>query len=150
MKTAEQIIVEKNKPIVTISPDAVVIEALKLMVEKNIGSIIIEEDGIIMGIYTERDLLHHTVREDFDPRAASIRDFMTTKLVIVRHDAPIYKLQDIILGKRCRHLVVVKEGKKIGLLSAGDVLRAQMNEMNKTLESVGWDYYENWCWKKRK
>ena len=150
MKTAEEILNEKEQKLISISPDTTIQEAVNLMVENNIGAMLIKENDIITGIFTERDLLRLTAREDFDPKAASIRDHMTTNLLFANHDTALHQLQDTVLGKRCRHLLVVKDGEYIGLLSAGDLTRASLNEKSQELSSVSWDYYENWRWKKKK
>ena len=150
MKTAEEILNEKEHDLIFIGPEATVFDAAKLMVEKNIGAMLIRENDIITGIFTERDLLHDTVKKDFDPKTAKLRDHMTTHLLFANHDALLYQLQDIVLGKRCRHLLIVKDGKYIGLLSSGDLTRANLNEKSQELSSVSWQYYENWGWKKKK
>jgi len=150
MKTAEDILKIKDASIVSVDPDVTVQEALQTMVDHNIGSVFVKEGGVYVGIYTERDLLQDTIKEGFDPKAVKVRECMTSKLLFAQHEAPLYKLQDLILGKRIRHLLIMKDGKALGVLSAGDVMKAQMNEMSKELESVSWDYYENWCWKGRK
>ena len=150
MKTAEDILKEKEGEIVCVGPDATIHEALQTMVAHNIGSVFVKEDDVFVGIYTERDLLQDTIKEGFDLKTSTLRDYMTSKLLFAQWDAPLHKLQDLILGKRIRHLLIMKEGKALGVLSAGDVMKAQMNEMSKNLKSVSWDYYENWCWKGKK
>jgi len=149
MKTAEDIIKEKNRSIITVSPEVTIIEALKIMAQHNIGAILIKENDQITGIYTERDLLKNTVEKGFDPRTALIKDYMTTNLICASSDETLHKLQDKMLGKRLRHIVVTKEGKVIGMISAGDVTRTDLLEHHKQLKSVSWDYYENWGWKKK-
>lgn len=150
MRTAEDILKEKEGEIVCVGPDATIQEALQTMVSHNIGSVFVKDGDVFAGIYTERDLLKDSVKEGFDPNTAKLRDHMTSKLLFAQWDSPLHKLQDLILGKRIRHLLIMKEGKAMGVLSAGDVMKAQMNEMSKELESVSWDYYENWCWKGKK
>ena len=150
MKTAEEILKEKEQELICIGPEATVFEAVSVMVENKIGAILIKENNVITGIFTERDLLRITAKEDFNARTARIMDHMTSDLLFANHDATLYKLQDTVLGKRCRHLLVVKNGKYIGMLSAGDLTRASLNEKSQELSSVSWDYYEDWGWKKKK
>ena len=149
MKTAEDILKEKDKSIVSLDPQTSVRDAIQLMTEKNIGSVFVKEAGKYVGVYTERDLLRDSADDSFDPLEARLRDRMTRNLYFVPHDTSILKLQYFILGKRIRHLLVTKEGETVGLLSAGDIMKAHLNEMSKELESVSWDYYENWCWKRK-
>ena len=154
MKTAEEIVKEKNRKILTCSEDTLVIDAIKKMNENKVGSIFIERDGKIVGIWTERDLLKNSEKEGFDPRSAKIGDYMTTNLVSAPHTATCYNLVDIFLGRRIRHLLIEKEGEFIGLVSPGDIMKAYIQEKDRELRElnamVSWEYYENWGWKKEK
>ena len=149
MKTAEEILKEKNRPIISVDPDVTIHEAIRVMVENKIGAILIKDNGQIVGIFSERDLLNHSIEEGFDPKTALIKDYMARKLCAASSDEPIYKLQDKMLGTFCRHLLIVKDNVYIGLLSAGDITRAGLNEKTRELESVSWEYYENWRWRKK-
>ena len=150
MKTAEDIIKEKARDIISVPQNTIIANALKLMNEKNIGAILVTDGENYVGIWTERDLLRNTISEGFDPKKAVIKDYMSTGLQSAPHTATIYQLKDKFLGKRLRHLLVEKEGKFIGLLSTGDVIRASLAAKTKELEElnamVSWEYYENWRW----
>jgi len=152
MKTAQEIIHEKGKNLHSISVDASIQEAIKQMVANRIGAILVEDEGQIVGIWTERDLLRNSILSDFDPQSSRIGDYMTKDLVTVDASENIYRIMDKILGLRFRHLPVEKEGQIIGLLSAGDVLKAalveKIREFDRLNEMVSWEYYENWRWKK--
>ena len=150
MKTAEDILNEKNREMICVSPSVTVYEAVQTMVKHKIGAILIKDNDKIIGIFTERDLLNNAANKDFDPKTALIKDYMQTKLVCVPSTDPIYKLQDKILGAFLRHLIVEKEDQYIGLISAGDVARADLMEKEQHLSSVSWDYYEDWRWGKKK
>ncbi|HDQ45705.1 MAG TPA: CBS domain-containing protein [bacterium] len=149
MKTALDILNEKNRAIITVSSEATVADAIRTMAEHQIGAVVVKQEGSFCGIYTERDFLRNSLEEGFDPKTARIRDFMTCDLISAAWDDPVYRLMDRMLGKRIRHLLVEKEGRHIGLLSIGDVIRAGLNETREQLKSVSWDYYEDWKWKKK-
>ncbi len=82
---------------------------------------------------------------------ALIDDYMTTDLVSAPHTDTVYNLMDKLLGLRVRHLLIEKDGKTIGMVSSGDVMKASIQEKDGELKQlnsmVGWDYYENWRWK---
>ena len=124
MKTAEDILNEKNKDMICVTPDTSIYDAARTMVVHNIGAVIVKKDEVIHGIYTERDFLHDSVKEGCDLKKAPIKDYMTCNIIFASHDDPLYKLQDMMLGMRIRHLLIQKNEKYIGLLSAGDVTRA--------------------------
>jgi CBS domain-containing protein len=153
MKIAEDIMLEKTREIITISPEHTIEDALKIMNKHNIGAIFVKEGEDIIGIWTERDLMRNSLQKDFNPQTARIKDYMTTNLISVPYDEPLFKIIDILLGRRFRRLLVEKDGKYVGLISAGDVMKSFLIEKDKELKElnaiVSWDYYEDWRWKKK-
>ena len=154
MITAEQLLKEKNREMVCISFDRTIREALKLMNEQNIGSILVKKEGKLVGIWTERDLLHDMSLPEFDPDTDLIGDYMTTPLYTAAHRTSILKIKEMFLGLFIRHILVEKDGDYIGLLSIGDILRASLVAQDlqiKELNAIGnWEYYENWGWPRKK
>jgi len=150
MRFAEDVLNEKDRPMISVQQDVTLMYALNTMVKNNIGAIVIKDGDRVVGIFTERDLLKMSVKKIMDPEKTMIKDLMTTKLLSAPYNDPIYLLLDKILGKRVRHIFIEKEGKYIGILSAGDVTKACLNERTREMESFSWDYYENWRWKPKK
>lgn len=150
MKTAEEIIIEKKRPMITIDASQPVINALKLMAKNKIGAILITEDNRIVGIWTERDLLYNIVDSRFNPKISRIGDFMSVPVKTTPHDTPLLKLKEMFIGLFIRHIVVDKDGEYIGLLSIGDILRAGLLEQDRQIKELNaiasWEYYENWGW----
>jgi CBS domain-containing protein len=153
MYKAMDILEEKRREMVLISADKPVLEALKIMVKNNIGAIVVEENGKIAGIWTERDFLRNSLLPDFDPTRTPVGNLMTRKLYSAPHDTPLDRLQEMYLGLFVRHIFIEKNDRFIGLLSIGDVLRANLIEKDRRIrelnEIVSWDYYEDWKWEKR-
>ena len=138
MKTAEDILKNKARAIITVDPDTRIFAALEIMAENHIGSVFVEEKGRIVGIYTERNLLKDMVKQGFDPKVATIGDHMTSPLITVQPNASVLKLQDLILGKRIRHILVEDEnGKTVGVVSAGDIIGKLPRETTKTKDITG-------------
>jgi len=148
MKTAEDIVKDKRYEIVSVSTDQTVEQACQLMVDTKIGAILVKKNDKYVGIWTERDLLRNITTPGFDPHMARIGDYMTTELHSVSHDTTLHKIEEMFLGLFVRHLPVDKDGETIGMISIGDVLRAnllQKEQQFKDLnEFVNWDFYENW------
>lgn len=153
-KTAEDIVNERGSDLLTIGPDTLVADAIRLMIDKKVGSVLVEENGTFVGIWTERDLLNNTLKDDFDLKTAKIRDYMKTQLIYAQHDDIIYHLIDKFLGLRVRHLLIQREGQCIGMLSAGDVMRAALQQRTEELERmrdlVKLDYYDEWRWQNKR
>ena len=150
MKTAKEMVQEKGGDIVCVQAGTTVFDALQKMCRHKVGAILVIRNDEVAGIWTERDLLIHIVKADFDPKTALIEEYMTADLFFAQHDETLYSLMDKFLGLRIRHLPVKEDGEFIGLLSSGDVMKAAISAKNTELEKlnamVGWEYYENWRW----
>ena len=119
-----------------------------------LGAILVKKKDQIVGIWTERDLLHNMNLPEFNPDTDLIGDYMTTKLRKAEHDTSILKIKEMFLGLFIRHILVEKDGIYIGLLSIGDILRASLIEQDRQIKSLNkiasWEYYENWGWHRNK
>jgi signal-transduction protein with cAMP-binding, CBS, and nucleotidyltransferase domain len=154
MKTAEEIINENKREMVCVDYGQSVKDAIHQMVTHKIGAILIRKEDRLVGIYTERDLLRNMDTPGFDPAAAPIADYMSSPLCTTAHDTPLIKMTEIFLGRFIRHIVVEKAGAQIGMLSIGDVLRANLLAQDKKIKELNtiasWEYYENWGWDRKK
>ena len=150
MKTALDIVKNKDKDIITVPENTTIYEALKLMVKNRIGAILVTHEDKIVGVWSERDLMEDILHEGFDPKKAIIKDYMTKDLISAQDSDSIYTLLDKFLGRRLRHLLIEKDGEYIGFLSTGDVIKANLWEKTRELKElnaiVSWEYYENWRW----
>jgi len=154
MKTAEDIVYDKNKDMICISHTETIHKALQLMVANKIGAILVKKNEKIVGIWTERDLMCGSITSGFNPKTARIGDHMTTDLKTALHNTPISKLEEMFLGLYLRHILIEKEGEYIGILSIGDVVRASLLEKDRQIKELNalasWEYYENWGWDRKK
>ncbi|MBW1841282.1 MAG: CBS domain-containing protein [Deltaproteobacteria bacterium] len=154
MKTAMNIIMDKQTKMVCVAPDTTIGEALRMMVENKIGAILGKENDISVGIWTERDLMRNILEPGFDIETAKVGDYMSTPLYAVPHDAPIIKIEEKFVGLFVRHLLVEKDDEYIGLLSIGDVIRASLLAKDRQIRELNsiasWEYYENWGWDRRR
>jgi len=144
MKTAEEILIAKGSEMISVESGSTISEALKIMNENNIGSVVIMKSSEILGIWTERHLKNSILDEDFDIYYSKIDNYMNPKIHTVDAGEPIYILSDKLLGEKVRYLFVTKHDKIIGLLSAGDVIRACLIERTNQLKDIGLEYYESW------
>ena len=154
MNTAEDIVSDKNMQILTVSHDETVQRTCQMMVENRIGAVVVEKNDEFVGIWTERDLLRNIANEGFDPHTAKVGDYMSSPIHAAPHNTHLHKLEEMFLGLFVRHLVVEKEGRYIGFISIGDVLRAGLLEKDRKFKEinalVSWDYYEDWKWGRKK
>jgi CBS domain-containing protein len=151
MKTAMELIQKKGSEILCVQEGTTVWDALKKMNERKVGAITVTREEKPVGIWTERDLMRNILDPAFDPKVTRIEEVMTKKLVFASHTETVYNLMDKFLGLRLRHLIIEKDGEPMGMVSSGDVMKAFIQEKDEELKKlnsmVGWDYYENWCWR---
>jgi len=151
MKTAKDMIQDKGGDILCVPAGTTVMDALKKMNANKVGAILVTRDDKPAGIWTERDLLRNMLDEAFNPRTTLIDKVMTKNVVTAPSTDTVYNLMDKFLGLRLRHLIIEKDGEIIGMVSSGDVMKASIQEKDGELKQlntmVGWDYYENWCWR---
>ncbi len=148
IKTAKDILAEKGGHLVTITSDATVHQALTVMTQNKVGAIVIVEDEKIVGIWTERDLMYRALEDGFNPKTAKLSDNMSVNLISANVDEQAYQLYDKFLGRRIRHLLIEEGGEYIGLVSVGDVMKANLQQKNEEFaelnQMVSLEYYENW------
>lgn len=147
-RTARDILKEKGGHMVTISSEATVYQAVKIMTQNRVGSIVVVDEGRIVGIWTERDLMYRVIDEGFNPKTELIGQSMTKTLISANVNDQAFQLYDKFLGRRIRHLLIEEGGEYVGILSVGDVMRANLQqraeEYKDLNEMVSLEYYENW------
>ncbi len=154
MKTAEDIVKDNSREIVSVSYDQTAREACGVMVKHKIGAVVVKKDDRYVGIWSERDLLRSMNVEGFDPQTARVGDHMSTPIRTVPWDTSLTRLQDMFLGLFVRHLLVENDDETIGIISIGDVLRAILLEKEQRVEELtsfcSLEYYENWKFGRKK
>ena len=140
MKTpVREILSQKGHAIVMIAPSATVYEAVEKMVEKNVGSLIIENaHGKLAGIFVERDCFRKVLLAGKEAKETLVKDVMTKKVVVATPEMNVDECMAMMTDKRIRHLPVVDaEGKLVGVISIGDLVKfvsAEQEAMIKNLE----------------
>ena len=120
-----QLLMEKGREVLTIAPAATVFEAVKLMDEKNVGSLVIlNSRGRIAGIFVERDALQRVLLAGKSARTEPVQAVMTRKVICALPDMTVDQCLALMTEKRVRHLPVIdKEQKLVGLVSMGDLVK---------------------------
>ena len=130
MGQVSTILNEKGRAVLQIEAAEPVLEAARLMVERNVGSLLVTEGGETVGIVTERDYLRRVAAEELDGRKTSVREIMSAPLVVVTPQTSVDEFMALMTDRRIRHLPVVDEGNIAGLVSIGDVVRFQSREQS--------------------
>ncbi len=117
-----EIIEEKGSEVLEIDADASVREAVELMVQNNVGSLLVTVDGEVTGIVTERDYLRRVMLEG-RTEEAPVREIMSSPLVVAKLETTVDECMAMMTDRRIRHIPVVDEEKVVGLVSIGDVVK---------------------------
>ena len=119
----------KGAEVVTIHPEATVHQAMQVLVHHRIGSlVVIGERGEIAGIITERDILRECAAHSERVKETTVREVMTTNLIIGVPDDEVGYVMGIMTHNRIRHLPIIAGERLEGMISIGDVVKAQLEE----------------------
>jgi CBS domain-containing protein len=128
MGLVADILATKNSQVETIEPHATVLDAIKQMVEANVGSIVVVEGDAIRGIFTERDYLRRIVIEGRTSKTAQVREVMSVELVCTDPARSVDDCMAVMTQRRIRHLPVLDGGKLVGIVSIGDLVKSLSKE----------------------
>lgn len=122
--------------IVTVTPEDRVLDAVKVMNDHRIGSVMVidRDTGKMAGIFTERDLLTRVVAEHRDPEATRVADVMTKRVVCGSRDTSADELRTVIREKHVRHVPVVEDDRPVGMVSIGDLNMVHAQELEQTVQ----------------
>jgi CBS domain-containing protein len=117
-----EILEEKGSEVLEIDADSSVLEAVGQMVENNVGSLLVTEGGEVAGIVTERDYLRRVTLEG-RTEEAPVREIMSAPLVVASVETTIDECMALMTDRRIRHVPVVEEGRVVGMVSIGDLVK---------------------------
>jgi CBS domain-containing protein len=134
MSQVSEILTEKGRRVLKIDADASVLEAVERMVEENVGSLLVTESGDVAGIVTERDYLRRVALEGRTDRETSVREIMSSPLIVVTPETLIEECMALMTNRRIRHLPVVDAGEVAGIISIGDLVKFQSRQQSYELQ----------------
>jgi CBS domain-containing protein len=130
------ILAHKGSAVWSIASGATVFEAIELMAEKNVGALPVIDDGKLVGIISERDYTRKVILKGKSSRDTPVREIMTSKLTTTVPDASVTECMRIMTEERVRHLPVIENGKMIGILSIGDLVRRIISAQTATIDNL--------------
>jgi CBS domain-containing protein len=129
MTLLSQLLQAKGQEVYSVSPETTVYAALELMAEKNIGAVLVLDEGRVAGIFSERDYARRVVLQGKSSRDTAVADVMTAEVVCARPNLSVEKCLALMTDKRFRHVPVLDEAEQlIGLVSIGDVVKVMLNQ----------------------
>jgi CBS domain-containing protein len=146
MKTIQFVLKGKGKEIWSVSPDASVFEALRIMAEKDIGAMPVMQGERLVGIFSERDYARKVILKGKSSKNMRVGEIMSTQLVVITPDRTTEEGLALMTAKHVRHLTVIEDRKLVGFVSIGDLVKSVIDEQKQLLdkmeqyinEKVGW------------
>jgi CBS domain-containing protein len=136
MKTIKEILQSKPHGVLSISPEASVLDALRLMAEKEVGALVVLDNERLAGIFSERDYARKVILHGKSSKDTSVREIMTAKVVYVRPEQSVEDCMALMTDKRIRHLPVLQDNRVIGVISIGDVVKEVISEQRFVIEQL--------------
>ncbi len=135
--TLSQVLDFKGSSVATAKPEVTVAEAVGQMHKQKIGALVVERDGAVAGIFTERDVLFRVVDGGLDPAKTAVSEVMTPDPRCVSPSTTVEEAMREVTELRARHLPVLDNGKLIGLVSNGDLTRWVVTEQKEEIRDLG-------------
>lgn len=136
MRTVRQLLESKPAEVIAITPDAAMIDAIRLMAERQIGALVVMEGPRLVGILSERDYARKVVLQGRSSKDTPVRDIMTAQVTTVAPGDSSDHCMQVVTNSRIRHLPVVEGDAVIGVLSIGDLVRAVIEEQQQQLDHL--------------
>ena len=130
MNQLSEILGEKGHHVLEIEAEASVFEAVKQMVEANVGSLLVTEGGKITGIVTERDYLRRVTLHGRTDKDTAVREIMSSPLIVATPETPVDECMALMTDRRIRHVPVVEGGEVVGVVSIGDLVKFKSKQQS--------------------
>ena len=136
MGTVRQLLEEKGHQVWSIGPDATVYDALALMAEQDIGSLAVLQDGRLVGLISERDYSRKVILKGRHSKDTPVRDIMAVRMPYAEPEQTVEECMAIVTDQRVRHLPVLEDGRLIGIVSIGDLVKAIIDEQQFIIDQL--------------
>jgi CBS domain-containing protein len=136
MNTVKQVLGSKGDEVWSISPAGTILEAAALMTEKAVGALLVMQDGEVVGIVSERDIARKVVSRDDSPAQTKVSDIMTQRVYYASLDETTEECLAVMTEMRIRHLPVVDQGRVIGVVSIGDLVKNVISQQQFIIEQL--------------
>lgn len=136
MKLVKHLLDNKGRNIISIAPDASVFDAIKLMADRTIGSLVVMENDELVGIVTERDYARKVIVKGRSSESTPVADIMTSDVLTTSSAQTVNECMETMTERRIRHLPVVEDNRVIGMISIGDLVEAIISDQQEEIEQL--------------
>ncbi len=118
----DQVLKAKGSEIYSVDPSTSVHQCVTLMNQRSIGAVMVVDDGVPVGIFSERDVMCRVIDPELNPATTPVGDVMTSNLVCTRPETRVSEAMLMLKTRKIRHLPVLDDGKMIGIVSINDLV----------------------------
>lgn len=136
MSTVKQLLEFKGHDIISIDPNQTVYEAIELLAARQIGALLVIENGKLVGLISERDYARKVILKGKSSRDTHVRDVMARELICVKPEMSVDECMALMTEKRVRHLPVIDNGALLGIVTIGDAVRQIISERDFTIQQL--------------
>jgi CBS domain-containing protein len=136
MNFVAEMLKAKGRDVWTVSSDSTVYDALQEMADKNVGALLVVEVDKLVGVFSERDYARKVILHGKASKDTLVKEIMSTEVFWVRPDQTIAACMELMTNKRIRHLPVLDEGRLVGVISIGDVVKAIISEKEFAIQQL--------------
>ena len=136
MTTLKMLLKDKGHDVWSVNPDDTVLDAIKMLAEKDIGALIVIKDDKPVGIFTERDYARNVYLKGKSSLDTAVRDVMVAPVICVTPDQTVDECMALMTAKRFRHLPIMDGDELVGMVSIGDLVKSVIAEQQFTIEQM--------------
>jgi CBS domain-containing protein len=136
MKLVQHVLDAKDGDVISIERALSVFDAIKLMADRAVGSLLVMDGGNLVGIVTERDYARKVILKGRSSETTSVEEVMTTEVLTATAAQTVNECMTLMTEKRIRHLPIVEEDKVIGIISIGDLVQAIISDQREEIEQL--------------
>jgi len=136
MKLIKHLLDRKGRDIISVKPEASVLDAIRLMAEKGIGSLVVMEDQELLGIMSERDYARKVIIKGRSSESTAVSEIMTANVFTTSSSETVNDCMGVMTEKKIRHLPVVEDNVVIGMISIGDLVEAIIADQQEEIEQL--------------
>lgn len=136
MKFVRQLLESKGFDILSITPDASVLDAIKLMAQKSIGALAVMDGPVLVGIVTERDYARKVILKGRGSDTTLVSEIMSADVSTTSGDETVQKCMNMMTNLKIRHLPVVENDSVVGMISIGDLVKAVIADQREEIEQL--------------
>jgi CBS domain-containing protein len=131
-----EILTQKSDAVWSVTPDTIVLDAIKMMADKNVGALLVTRDGKLVGVLSERDYTRNVALKGRSSKETFVREIITGRVITVTPDHTVEDCMRLMTEHRVRHLPVVSGSKILGVISIGDLVNSIISSQNSAIQQL--------------